>query len=135
MVTIARRPPIGVPGSGRNSDLPAWGLLFAQRARAAWRAGATLLWTASAGLVQAGLLLLPGRGKVVLARLYWAGVCRLMGLQVRVIGSPARRGDGRPVVFASNHSSWLDIPALGGTLEACFIAKEEVGRWPVIRTV
>ena len=136
MVTTARRrPPIGVPGSGRTNELPAWGLLFAQRLRAARRAGATLLWTAAAGLVQAGLLLLPGRGKVVVARLYWAGVCRLMGLQVRVIGSPARRGDGRPVVFASNHSSWLDIPALGGTLEACFIAKEEVGRWPVIRTV
>ena len=80
------------------------------------------------------MLLLPGRGKIVFARLYWASVCRLLGLQVRVIGTPARRS-GRPVVFASNHSSWLDILALGGVLEGCFIAKEEVGRWPVIRTV
>jgi 1-acyl-sn-glycerol-3-phosphate acyltransferase len=106
-----------------------------QRTRASWRAVTILIWTVLAGVVQSVLLLLPGRGKVVLARLYWAGVCHLMGLRVRVIGRPARALDGRPVVFACNHSSWLDILALGGTLEACFIAKEQVGRWPVIRTV
>ena len=39
------------------------------------------------------------------------------------------------MVYASNHSSWLDVLVLGGSLEACFIAKEEVSRWPVIRTV
>jgi lyso-ornithine lipid O-acyltransferase len=38
-------------------------------------------------------------------------------------------------VFVSNHSSWLDIPVLGGKLETCFIAKDDVGRWPVISTV
>jgi 1-acyl-sn-glycerol-3-phosphate acyltransferase len=32
----------------------------------------------------------------------------------------------------SNHSSWLDILVLGGRLEACFIAKEDVAGWPVI---
>ena len=31
------------------------------------------------------------------------------------------------MVFVSNHSSWLDIPVLGGRLEACFVAKDEVG--------
>jgi 1-acyl-sn-glycerol-3-phosphate acyltransferase len=72
---------------------------------------------------------------VVVARLYWASLCRLMGLQVRVIGTPARRLDGRPVVFASNHSSWLDILTLGGTLEACFVAKQEVGTWPLVSTI
>ena len=56
-----------------------------------------------------------------------------MGLRVRVIGEPAPAG--RPVVFASNHSSWLDVLTLGSTLEACFIAKDEVGHWPGIRTV
>ena len=94
-----------------------------------------LLWTGPAALAQGAMLLLPGRGKVVFARMYWASLCRLMGLQVRVVGTPARRLDGRPVVFASNHSSWLDVLALGGTLEACFIAKQEVGTWPVISTV
>ena len=136
MATTARRlPPIGVPGLGFAAEFPTGGRRFTQRARATRRAIASLIWTLLAGAVQSALLLLPGRGKVVFARVYWAMACRLMGLRVRVIGTQARRLDGRPVVFASNHSSWLDILALGGTLEACFIAKEEVGRWPVIRTI
>ncbi len=105
------------------------------RLRSVRRGAAIALWTLPAAAIQAGMLVLPGRGKIVFARLYWASLCRLLGLQVRVIGTLARRLDGRPVVFASNHSSWLDIPTLGGVLEGCFIAKEEVGRWPVIRTV
>ena len=104
------------------------------RLRPVWRGAAIALWTLPAAAIQAGMLVLPGRGKIVFARLYWASLCRLLGLKVRVVGTPARRS-GRPVVFASNHSSWLDILALGGVLEGCFIAKEEVGRWPVIRTV
>src|SRR4051794_10004704 len=136
MVTTTRRlPPIAAPGVRPAPELPGGWRRFTRRQRAAWRAASTLLWTLPAAGVQSVLLLLPGRGKIVFARVYWATVARLMGLHVRVIGTPARPLDGRPVVFASNHSSWLDIPALGGTLEACFIAKEEVGRWPVIRTI
>ena len=104
------------------------------RLRPMRRGVAMALWTLPAAAIQAAMLVLPGRGKIVFARLYWASLCRLLGLQVRVIGRPAREG-GRPVVFASNHSSWLDILALGGVLEGCFIAKEEVGGWPVIRTI
>ena len=103
--------------------------------RAARRGLSIALWTIPAAAAQAALLLLPGNGKVVFARIYWASVCRLLGLHVRVIGAQAKRLDGRAVVFASNHSSWLDILTLGGVLEGCFIAKEEVGRWPVISTV
>lgn len=103
--------------------------------RAACRGASILLWTVPMGALQGGMLLLPGRGKVVVARLYWASLCRLLGLRVRVVGDPARRLDGRPVVFASNHSSWLDILTLGGTLEACFVAKQEVGTWPLVSTI
>jgi 1-acyl-sn-glycerol-3-phosphate acyltransferase len=103
--------------------------------RSVRRGVAIALWTLPAAVAQAALLVLPGQGKVWFARMYWAGVCRLLGLQVRVIGSPVTRLDGRPVVFASNHSSWLDILTLGGVLEGCFVAKAEVGRWPVISTV
>jgi 1-acyl-sn-glycerol-3-phosphate acyltransferase len=95
-----------------------------------------LAWTLLLIPVQIVLLALPGHAKVALARLYWAGMCRVLGLEVRVIGAPAHRSaDGRPVVFVSNHSSWLDVLVLGGTLDACFIAKEEVAGWPVISWV
>ena len=99
------------------------------------RATSVLLWTLACMPIQAICLLLPGRLKVVFARLYWSTVARLLGLKVRVIGSIASTANGRPVVFVSNHSSWLDIPVLGGRLDACFVAKNEVGRWPFISTV
>jgi 1-acyl-sn-glycerol-3-phosphate acyltransferase len=102
--------------------------------RAIRRGLAILLWTLLAMPVQAVLLLLPGPGKVSFARFYWSTVCRLLGLRVRVIGARLRRRDlgGRPIVYVSNHSSWVDVPVLGGRLRACFIAKEEVARWPLI---
>ena len=103
--------------------------------RAARRGASIALWTIPAALTQAALLALPGRGKVAFARMYWASLCSLLGLDVRVIGTPAQRLDGRPVVFASNHSSWLDVLVLGGVVEACFIAKADVARWPVIQTI
>ncbi len=79
--------------------------------------------------VQALMLVLPGRGKVRFARLYWRGMALILGLRLRVVGVVA---DTRPVLFVSNHSSWLDIIALGAVLPACFVAKGEVGRWPVV---
>ena len=112
---------------------PASGIM--RRARAIRRGVTILLFTLPAALIQAVFLLTPTRPRVVFARLYWATLCRLMGLRVRVIGTQARRTDGRSIVFASNHSSWLDVLVLGGSIEACFIAKEEVSRWPLIRTI
>jgi lyso-ornithine lipid O-acyltransferase len=104
-----------------------------RRLRVLRRALLALLWTFISFPLQAVLLLFPGHGKVAFARVYWAGMCRLLGVTVRVVGEPAHRTrDGRPVVFVSNHSSWLDVPVLGAELEACFIAKEEIARWPVI---
>ena len=94
-----------------------------------------MLWTLLCIPVQAVCLLLPGRPKVVFARLYWAMTAHLIGVKVRVIGSLASRARGRPVVFVSNHSSWLDIPVLGGQLDACFVTKGEVERWPLVGTV
>jgi 1-acyl-sn-glycerol-3-phosphate acyltransferase len=108
-----------------------------RRVRAIRRGVLILLFTLLCMPVQALLLLLPGQGKVRFARFYWAGVCRLLGLKVRVIGARLRREatGGRPVVYVSNHSSWVDVPVLGGRLKACFVAKEEVARWPLIAWV
>jgi 1-acyl-sn-glycerol-3-phosphate acyltransferase len=111
------------------------GWLVARRIRVFRRAAAILVWTLSAMPIQAVCLLLPGRAKITFARLYWAAFAQLIGIEVRVVGTAARRQAGRPVVFVSNHSSWVDIPVIGGVLDGCFVAKGEVATWPVIRTI
>ena len=108
--------------------LPTRGVVL-RRARAIRRGLLVLLWTLACMPVQAMLVLLPGPGRVAFARFYWAVLAWLIGLQIRVIGAPAA---GRPVVFVSNHSSWLDVPVLGGTLRACFVSKDDVIGWPVV---
>jgi 1-acyl-sn-glycerol-3-phosphate acyltransferase len=75
---------------------------------------------------------LPGRANAAFARIYFAGLCRLLSLRVQLVGEPAQ---ARPVLFVSNHTSWLDVLVLGARLDACFVAKHEVDRWPLIRNV
>ncbi len=103
--------------------------------RAVRRGLVAVAWTAVAAPLQALLLVLPGRAKVSFARRYWAVFAWLIGLDVRVIGAPPASGQGRRVIYAANHCSWLDIPVLGGRLEACFVSKDEVARWPGVSLV
>ena len=105
-----------------------------RRCRVIRRFALILLWTLLCIPAQTCCVLLPGRPKVAFARIYWAGFSLLLGLRVRVIGRLARN-ERRPVLFVSNHSSWVDIPVLGGVLDACFVAKADVARWPVVSTI
>lgn len=107
---------------------------FVAHLRAARRTLWIALFLAPAVAIQTILLLLPGRAKVHFATFFWASVARMLGLRTRIAGCPAGKG-GRPVIYVCNHSSWMDIPALGGHLSACFVAKDNVARWPVIGTV
>lgn len=99
------------------------------------RLGMVLGWTLLSIPVQAAFLAIPGRAKITFARQFWAVFTRLLGMHVRVVGNMARPHDGRAVIYVSNHSSWVDIAVLGGRLEGCFVAKEDVASWPVIRTI
>ncbi len=101
---------------------------------AARRVTFILLFTLPACVVQAVLLLVSRQGRVSFAVFYWNSVARLLGLQVRVVGAPTLRTD-RPVIYVCNHSSWMDIPALGGCLRACFVAKDDVASWPIVGTI
>ncbi|HUN43409.1 MAG TPA: lysophospholipid acyltransferase family protein [Acetobacteraceae bacterium] len=106
-----------------------------RRIRVVRRFLALLLLTLPAMVIQAVCLLLPGRAKVAFARIFWALFSRLLGVQVRVVGTPAVAQPGRPMVFVSNHSSWVDVPVVGGVLEGCFVAKGEIERWPLINVI
>lgn len=105
------------------------------RLRAIRRLGSILLWTLPSLLVQTVCVLLPGKAKVGFAKLYWAVFARLLGLHVRVIGQLATGTSDRPVIFVSNHSSWVDIPVVGGVLPGCFVAKGDVAGWPIIGSI
>jgi 1-acyl-sn-glycerol-3-phosphate acyltransferase len=111
------------------------GWLVARRVRVARRGLAVLAWTLPAMLIQALCLILPGRAKVGFARVYWATFAGLIGIKVRVIGTIAEREAGRPVIYVSNHSSWVDIPVAGGVLDGRFVAKGDVATWPVVSTI
>ena len=60
---------------------------------------------------------------------YHRFVCRVMGVRITVQGAPSRM---RPLLLASNHISWLDIPVISAVAPVSFIAKSEVAGWPVI---
>lgn len=104
--------------------------------RATGRIIAVLAWSLPAIVLQTALLAASRRAAQRFARCHWRMICRLIGLRVRVLGArPVPRADRRPVLYVSNHSSWIDIAVLGGRLYACFIAKEEVAGWPLIGTI
>ena len=52
-----------------------------------------------------------------------------LGVRLHVRGEPSGR---RPLLLVSNHVSWLDIPVLFALAPVRFVAKSEVGDWPVI---
>jgi 1-acyl-sn-glycerol-3-phosphate acyltransferase len=111
------------------------GWLVARRARAVRRGLAILAWTLPAMLIQAVCLILPGPAKVRFALVYWATLARLIGVRVLVVGTPVRRSGARQVIYVSNHSSWVDVPVIGGVLDGRFVAKGEVAGWPIISTI
>lgn len=87
-----------------------------------------LLWT---------LLLLPcqiivalfskGPSITFFPSLWHKVVCRLFAIKINVIGTPET---SHPVLFVSNHVSYLDIPVIGAVVKASFVAKSEVANWP-----
>ncbi len=72
-------------------------------------------------------LKLPGRGAIAVG--YYRVLCRLLRINVRVVGEPVH---DRAVLFVSNHVSWIDILVIGSIAPAAFVAKREVATWPLV---
>jgi 1-acyl-sn-glycerol-3-phosphate acyltransferase len=53
---------------------------------------------------------------------------RIFGLRSVRIGQPL----ADPVLFVANHTSWIDIVMLHSQRAACFVAKAEIARWPLV---
>lgn len=82
--------------------------------------------------IQYGLLRLSSRMARRLPHWYHRAVCRLLGIRLNIEGKIA---SDRPVLVVANHVSWIDIPVLSAVAPLSFIAKKEVGTWPVVSTL
>lgn len=61
-------------------------------------------------------------------RLFLGTAARICGARVSRVGVPLKRD----VFYISNHLSWIDILAIGGTSGSAFVAKAEIGATPVV---
>ncbi|HEX3521212.1 MAG TPA: lysophospholipid acyltransferase family protein [Stellaceae bacterium] len=84
-------------------------------------------WTAGLMPVQLIGLALRRHWTGTLPVFYHRWCCRILGFRIRVVGTPTRE---RPVLYAANHVSYIDITVLGSVIPGSFIAKSEVARWP-----
>ncbi len=55
-------------------------------------------------------------------------MCKSVGLKVKINGDICTNA---PVLYVSNHVSYLDIVVIGSKLSGWFVAKKEVEKWPV----
>lgn len=70
----------------------------------------------------------PAPLRRAIAVMAWALLLRGFAVRIRCHGTPPTKN----ALIVANHISWLDIAVLGRICDAGFIAKAEVGRWPVI---
>jgi 1-acyl-sn-glycerol-3-phosphate acyltransferase len=105
--------------------------------RYAWRGPALLVHLLISLPLTLALVLLPSR-RVVLrsgerldhrAIRWWSRMLmRVFGIRVLRRGEPLPGG----VLLVANHRSWLDIELIHSQRQACFVAKSEIERWPLV---
>lgn len=98
------------------------------------RTPAILLWLLI-GVALASLVALAGpwkrqqrRLRIRIADFWLSGALRFIGVHVRIVGQPQTGA----VLFAANHVTWMDILVLSSVCGARFVAKAEVGSWPLL---
>ncbi|MEZ5857077.1 MAG: lysophospholipid acyltransferase family protein [Hyphomicrobiaceae bacterium] len=68
-----------------------------------------------------------------IVRNWCQAVLDLFRLDLAVTGTPAcQTTAARPVLLVGNHISWIDIYAYMSVMDVRFVAKSEVGGWPLI---
>ncbi|WP_438384312.1 lysophospholipid acyltransferase family protein [Asaia sp. BMEF1] len=110
---------------------------------ASLRLAGVVIWVPLSVGFEALLLPIPGVVKIRWTRVIWGVLCKLLDLDIKMIGQPVgtvggqkgrNRGE-RPVIYVANHSSWLDIPVLGTKIYSVFVAKGDIERWPIMGLV
>src|SRR3569623_2196006 len=102
-----------------------------------WRVPLLLLHIVLGILLCAGILswnrqrvMVDGREPFVHGMIRWWStvLMRIFGLRSVRIGQPLPE----PVLAGANHTSWIDIELLHSQRAACFVAKAEIARWPLV---
>ncbi len=97
---------------------------------AVWRVPALLMWITIVPLLFFAGRACRWRGHTEMPHYFHRGMCYILGLRVTYSGNICTQA---PVLFVSNHISYLDIFPLG-KIRGYFIAKSEVANWPVLGT-
>ena len=102
-----------------------------------WRVPLLLLHILLGVLLCAGILswnkhriMVDGREPFAHRMIRWwsKSLMRIFGLRSVRVGTPLPD----PVLFVANHTSWIDIELLHSQRAACFVAKAEIARWPLV---
>ncbi|GHH45907.1 lysophospholipid acyltransferase family protein [Lentzea cavernae] len=100
--------------------------------RQAWRAF-TAITALLFGVTLALALLLPGRQRESVVRLWFHAVLRAFGVRLEVHGARKfQEVPKRGVLVASNHVSWLDELAIDSVQPIKLVAKKDIKSWPVL---
>ncbi|MBC3193547.1 1-acyl-sn-glycerol-3-phosphate acyltransferase [Pseudonocardia sp. C8] len=102
------------------------------RWRLARRTVALLAVLAAATVLVPLAALLGGRVLGPVLRALHRGVLAAAGVRLVVRGGPLAPADGRGALVVADHTSWIDVPALGALGPLTMLAKQEVRDWPLI---
>lgn len=93
--------------------------------RSTWR-----IFAAAAVFLALPVLTIPLPGRSGLQRRYCRLFLRCLGVRINQSGNPIRNLSG--VLVVSNHTSWVDVFALGAVLPGSFVARADLMDWPAI---
>ena len=85
-------------------------------------------WTVCLVPLQLALMAIRAPLSKRLPMVWHQGVCRIFGFRIERYGTASRNV---PTLFVCNHTSYLDITALGAVVPGSFVAKAEVRGWPL----
>ena len=102
------------------------------RLRAVFIIAAFLCVTVLGMPVQWLLLKFKARAARTFPHHYHRLVAALFGMHIRVVGKPVTR---EGVLMVANHTSWADIVIFSAVTPLSFVAKTEVGTWPLFGTL
>lgn len=95
------------------------------------RLALTFVWTSICCFTQTLFFFLPGKYFYLIPKLYFKILLIIFGIKINSKGDE----ENKNILYISNHASYLDIIILGSRLNALFVAKSEISKWPLINRV